>query len=123
MFISMVIGIAVCSIMVYSCVTDERPTLAELNLLMDQGGRELRLIDRVAHKWRDLAVRLHFELFRIAAIGTDTRSVRDACCRMFAEWVDGREGLREPVTWATLIQVLRETGLSNMAEALKEIMS
>ena len=33
-----------------------------------------------------------------------------ACEEMMSVWLEGREGVRQPLTWATLLAALKETG-------------
>ena len=46
---------------------------------------------------------------------------QDACIQMFSDWLVGGLGLREPITWATLIEVLIEAGLVDLAQDLEGI--
>ena len=40
-------------------------------------------------------------------------------CRVFQYWVNGRE--RQPVTWASLVDVLRDTGLNKLAGDVEQM--
>lgn len=43
-----------------------------------------------------------------------------ACQSIFSQWLDGKEGLRTPRTWSTIIEVLKEAHLCQLASDLKE---
>ena len=42
----------------YASTTDDRPTLHELQMLEGVDGRKVRVIERVAPDWKDLAIAL-----------------------------------------------------------------
>ena len=50
---------------------DSTPKLHELDLL-EYSNKQLKLIDRVAYKWEDIAIRLHFEGHSISEIKQDS---------------------------------------------------
>ena len=47
----------------------------------------------------------------------------EACRRVFNIWLGGREGLREPKTWATVVDVLKEADLGVLSGELNAILS
>lgn len=95
--------------------------MAELQFLEGPKGQRIRTIETAAHKWKDLALVLHFDNATIARIDRDFSTVSDSCRQMLVEWLEGSRSLRQPVTWTTLIKCLEEVGLTNMASRLSEI--
>ena len=86
-------------------------------------GRKVRVIERVAPDWKDLAIALGFEQSRIMIIDEDCRGrVERACQEMFMRWLDGGHDLAQPCTWDTLIKCLRRAALINVANSLREIL-
>ena len=77
-------------------------------------------MDRVAVKWEIVATRLHFEAYDIVRLRRDSpyQSIQ-ACRSVFTEWLEGKG--RQPRTWATLIEVLKEAELSILAHELEYI--
>ena len=47
----------------------------------------------------------------------------EACRSVFSIWLGGREGLREPKTWATVVNVLKEVDLGVLSDDLNSILS
>ena len=47
--------------------------------------------------------------FDVAAIGQDSTSVKERCTNMLGKWLDG-QGKREPRTWCTLLEALKDIG-------------
>ena len=67
-------------------------------------------------------MRLHFESHDIEVINIDNRyQPFSACISMFSLWLEGYG--RKPVTWRTLIIVLKEANLSILAEELEKMFS
>ena len=90
----------------------------ELQLLKLPNGTELRIMEKVAPEWDEVAVALGFDGARIRIMRTGTHhQPRKACLEMFTEWLNGSHDLRPP-TWDALIQSLRAANLDNIAELL-----
>ena len=76
-----------------------------------------------AAKWEEVATRFYFEGFRISTIKRDNiQSVEGACRSVFIDWLGGIKHLREPRTWRTVIKVLKEADLSELATKLEEFL-
>ena len=59
----------------------------------------------------------------IAQIRTDCQhDTYQACQKTFTEWLGGKEGLRTPIAWSTVIRALKEAGLGQLADDLKDIL-
>lgn len=108
----------------HPCSVDDKPKLSELQLLEGRDGGKVRVIEGVAHKWKNMATSLSFDGPRIESIDMGAlKMTEDACRKMFVKWLDGDHDLKEPVTWATLIRCLIDAGLIDMADKLKEILN
>ena len=98
-------------------IDKKKPALHELERLEGQG-KVVKVIKGVADKWKQFAMRLHFEFNDIRRIEKDNHHQQvDACLNVVGEWLSG-EG-RQPVTWRTLITVLNEIELSELAKDLE----
>ena len=95
------------------------PKLHEIELIKSHG-REVRVIERVASKWKRVATRLYFEHHDIERIAEDSHhQTCQACRNMFGEWLTGK--FRQPTDWKTLIKVLGEADFSEIAGELQTI--
>ena len=67
---------------------------------------------------QDTGAHSHLALkFDVAAIGQDSTSVKERCTNMLGKWLDG-QGKREPRTWCTLLEALKDIG---QIELVKEL--
>ena len=90
--------------------------------VIEGNGKTVKVIEQVAARWESVATRLHFEGCNIQQIRRDNRdSCTDACRTVFIEWLDGKG--RKPITWKTLIEVLREANFSEIASGLEHVMN
>ena len=96
-----------------------RPKLHEIELVKGQD-KEVRVIERVASKWKHVATRLYFEPYDIDRIAEDSHhQTCQACHKMFGEWLTGK--FRKPLNWETLIKALTEADFSVIASELQTI--
>jgi hypothetical protein len=108
----------------FASIAGDRPTLHELQLLEGVDGRKVRVIERVAPDWKDLAIALGFDQSRIKTIEKDYRgSMEEACQEMFMRWLDGEHDLAQPCTWDTLIKCLRRAAFIDVASNLRAILN
>ena len=99
----------------------DRPKFHELDLI-EANGRQVRLIEKVAGRWEEVATRLHFEPNDISIIKRDCFHQSVECCRnVFTQWLDGKG--RKPVTWGVVIKALSEAGFSEVVNDLRFILS
>ncbi len=64
------------------------------------GTTEVHLINDVSHQWEEVALSLHFKDAAIRNISKDNpRDCKAACREMFAQWLRGKPGTRQPTTW------------------------
>lgn len=97
-----------------------KPFLHELDLI-EVGEKKIRVIDRVAADWEEVATRLHFEGHEIKRIKKDQHhQCKEACHATFGEWLDGNG--REPKNFETLLKVLEEAGFSEFANKLRQLL-
>ena len=65
-----------------------KPKLHELQLLKFSDGSELRIIDTVAPKWKQVAIALGFDGPKIETIEMSAHyQTEDACLKMFIDWL------------------------------------
>ena len=84
-------------------------------------GKTVKVISRAAAVWERVATRLHFEGHEIICIKRDHHfQTLDACFAMFREWIEGKG--RKPTTWDTVIKVLEEAELNEIAEDLRDVL-
>ena len=97
------------------------PTLHELDLIKDNGV-QVQVIGSVSAKWDKLATRLYFSGNAIETIKRSCHFQPEDCCRkLFTEWLDGKG--RQPKTWNTVIDVLKEAQVSEVAKKLVLVVS
>lgn len=96
------------------------PKLYQLDLLSGNG-KTVRLMDAIAYNWDRVALRLHFEHYDISRIGRDHHQQSILACRtMFNDWLNGQG--RQPTSWNTLIEALKEAEMSGVAADLESIL-
>ena len=88
--------------------------------MLNGKGKTVRVIDKVAHKWEEFAMRLYFEDEDIMRIKRDCPQTQQASRQVVMEWRKGKG--RKPTTWATLIKALDEAKLSEAAKELEFIL-
>ena len=97
-----------------------KPCLDELDLIKGNE-KTVKILSRSAGYWEQIATRLYFEAEDIVSIGRDHHlHAMDACRKVFIFWLEGKG--RSPQTWETIIKVLEEAELSEMASDLKVIL-
>ena len=95
------------------------PKLHQLHLL-ERHGKRVKVIDMVAAEWDSVALRLHFESYDISRIERDhPQQCVQASITLFTEWIKGKG--RQPSSWHTLIEALKETRLQSVASDLESI--
>ena len=91
---------------------------------IDYNGKTIRIFSSSAARWEKIATRLYFDGNTIGAIRRDTHyQVEDACKTVFNVWLGGKEGLREPKTWATVVRVLKEADLGVLSGELNSVLT
>lgn len=103
-------------------VFSQRPRFHELDLIR-ANQKTVRILEGSASKWDGIACRLYYEGNMISQIKTESQNdgLR-ACQSVFSEWLDGKVGLRTPISWGTVVEVLKEAHLGQLAEDLAEVL-
>ena len=100
----------------FHIVSSSLPKLHELDRL-EGNGKTVSILKDGANKWEDIATRLYFNGSMISQIRNDSQNnMQGACRNVFIKWLEGENGLREPRTWDTVIEVLKEAGLGQLAK-------
>ena len=90
----------------------------ELQLLKIPDGTELRIIEKVVPKWKQVAIALGFDGARIETIEMGAlRQPEHASRKMFTAWLAGGHDLKTR-TWDVLIQSLKAVKLTEIADLL-----
>ena len=90
----------------------------QLQLLKFSDGTELRIMEKMAPKWKQVAIALGFDGPRIETIEMGAHyKPGDACLKMFTDWLAGGHDLKPP-TWNTLVQSLQAANLTEIADWL-----
>ena len=97
------------------------PKLHEIDRI-EGHGTTVKIIDGCAGNWEGIAIRLHYDGDMIQQILKDSQNLaKRACRRVFTDWLKGKERLRTPRTWSTVIDVLEESDLGQLADDLRGI--
>ena len=100
-----------------------KPKLHELDLI-DCNGKTVRVIGRSAAKWERIAMRLYFDGNTIDSVRRDSHyQTERACSSVFEIWLNGKEGLRTPREWSTVVKVLKEADLGELSKELDSVLS
>ena len=97
------------------------PRLSQLKLLHTHDGNKIEIINTIATHWKDIGDLLDFDisgtmLERIEA-NEGSRGVESCCRSMFQHWLKGN-GVA-PVSWDTLLRILKNTCFSRLATQLE----
>lgn len=107
-------------------VADQQPHLHQLEQLTGpDGSKSVQVITSVAAKWEELAIALDFDAPAIAVIKRDYSSdCREACSQMLQMWLKMEfSDASRSVSWATLIQSLKDAEFSSVGIELEEILN
>ena len=89
--------------------------------------RELRIYSKIAHKWRQIATQLGFELGEIESIDADYCTSYCRITVVLGRWFENAKNLlnasRYPKSWQGLINLLEDAELGEVAEELKRALS
>ena len=96
----------------------------------DENGviKELRIYSKIAHKWRQIATQLGFELGEIESIRKNNPfDDRDRVTVVLGRWFENARNLpnasRYPKSWQGLINLLEDAELSEVATELQQALS
>ena len=89
------------------------------------GTQRIRIIERIAPRWRQLGACLKFSASSLDIIDADKRGQVEACTeRMLSLWLEGhaQEDSQEPITWRTFLEALRDANLVQLADNLTHLL-
>ena len=106
---------------IFQIPLDESPDMARLEQLRTHNERVIKIVTEVAGVWEQMARTLDFSEAEVIIIQRNHPSdVESACTDMFRRWLSGQH--RQPVTWQTVIDCLRELDLNVVANDLEDIL-
>ena len=103
---------------------DTQPTLLQLTYMVAPSGKEVRIIKNIAAKWKEVGALFNFDPtgYTIDLIDTHNQSKPMACCTdTMKVWLGGRG--RKPISWATLVEVLRNAEFNVLADEVDQLVS
>ena len=87
-------------------------------------GTTVKVIEGMAAEWERLAYTLQFSPAVVRTVRRDTtQDCTAACVEVLYRWVSGAEGTRQPVSWATLIECLRDCDFVMLARDVENALS
>ena len=95
----------------------------------DENGvqRELRIYSKIAHRWRQIATRLGFELGEITSVEENYYTNDSRITAVLRRWFENARSLpnagRYPKSWQGLINLLEDAELGEVAEELRRTLS
>ena len=108
---------------------DTVPTIATLYCFKytdTRGGTQrIRIIEKIATRWRQLGASLKFSTSSLDIIDADNRGKVEACTeRLLSLWLEGhvQEDSRAPITWRTFLEALRDANLVQLADKLTHLL-
>jgi len=113
--------LSVCSAALH-CIPDTKPTLPELLRFTCTDGRVLNTPVEIATKYVNFGIFLLDDRngSRVKIIAhRNLNNAEQINTELLQEWLTGRG--KQPVTWATLVEVLRDIQLSALADEIKAV--
>ena len=108
---------------------DTVPTIATLycfKYIGTRGGTQrIRIIEKIATRWRQLGASLKFSTSSLEIIDADNRGKIEACTeRMLSLWLEGhvQEDSQAPITWRTFLEALRDANLVQLADNITHLL-
>lgn len=108
---------------------DDKPKPHEIVYVKGKSGKEIVIRDQLASRWEDLCLMLEFEPSSLASamidnISKNCRYQVEECCReVLLKWLSGHPCTSGPVTWRTLIRVIRTIDYDVLASELQQELS
>ena len=113
----------------FTSLADVEHHFVDLIKWEDENGvqREFRIYSKIAHKWRQIATRLGFELGKIKSIKKNDYEDDSRITTVLRRWFENARSLpnsgRYPKSWQGLINLLEDAELGEVAEELKKALS
>ena len=105
---------------------DDKPKPHHIIRVVGQSGKEVVVRDQLASQWEDLLLQLEFEpasstQHMIRNINRNCRGeVEEACREVLLKWLSGHPSNCQPITWRTLIAVIKKMDHSTLACELEQ---
>ena len=85
-------------------------------------GRQLKVMQNVGVDWKLLGLNLQFDHSVLKAIEKNTHFItEDSCLELLGRWLNGEAC--QPITWARLIQALKDIEHSTIAIHLEKLLA
>lgn len=91
----------------------------QLTSLKCPSGKKLKIISALASQWKKFGIHLNFDETGYTLRNIKKECSEECCIEMMEMWLEGKG--RQPVTWATLIELLEDAEHKSIAEQLKEV--
>ena len=89
--------------------------------------RELRIYSKIAHRWRQIATRLGFELGEIESVEENHHRNDSRITAILRRWFENARSLsnasRYPKSWQGLINLLEDAELGEVADEMIKALS
>ena len=105
----------------FSTYADAIPLLSQLHLLKSISGKVVNVRQSVCAHWKDVAIQLSF-IPGLIGIINENDGPEEAFDDMMTRWLKGMKDTRKPITWRTLLTVLREIDHGVLASDLEKIL-
>ena len=94
----------------------------QLTYMVAPSGKEVRIIKNVSAKWKKVGTLFNFDPTGYTVDLIDSRHPSDpeaGCTDMMKVWLGGRG--RQPATWATLVEVLKNAEFNTLADEVEQL--
>ena len=88
--------------------------------------QRIYIVDEMAPKWERVGRMLKFTEANITSMGTTCRDEPERCCEnLLSQWLQGRNDSNDsrPKTWETLLEVMKDARLGELADKIKKILT
>lgn len=94
----------------------DRPKFQQLHYLKSSDGTIIRVVEQAAQEWERLSYALDFPRSTVNVVSRDNpQNAVGACGEILGKWLDGVEGTRQPISWNSLIDALKECDMNTLA--------
>ena len=108
----------------HSSMPADRPKFQQLHYLKRSDGTVIRVVEEAAQQWERLAYALSFPRSTVNVVSRDNpQNAVGACGEILGRWLDGVEGTRQPISWNSLIDALRECDMITLAHDIHDVLS
>ena len=83
------------------------------------------IIDEMAPKWKRVGRMLKFSTSCMETITSSCGNDTECCDKLLSQWLQGQNDDKDhcPKTWETLLEVMRDVRLAELADRLEKILS